>query len=29
MVLAPEAKYSGASTRRVVADLIENTPVPV
>jgi MoxR-like ATPase len=29
MVLAPEAKYSGASTRRVVADLVENTPVPV
>ena len=29
MVLAPEAKYSGATTRRVVADLIENTPVPV
>jgi MoxR-like ATPase len=29
MVLAPEAKYAGASTRRVVADLIENTPVPV
>jgi MoxR-like ATPase len=29
MVLVPEAKYSGASTRRVVTDLIENTPVPV
>ena len=29
MVLAPEAKYSGASTRQIVADLIESTPVPV
>jgi MoxR-like ATPase len=29
MVLAPEAKYSGANARRVVAELIENTPVPV
>ncbi len=29
MLLAPEAKYSGASTRQIVADLIENTPVPV
>jgi MoxR-like ATPase len=29
MVLAPEAKYSGASTRQIVADLIERTPVPV
>jgi MoxR-like ATPase len=29
MVLAPEAKYAGASAHRVVADLVENTPVPV
>jgi MoxR-like ATPase len=29
MVLAPEAKYSGSSARRIVADLIEQTPVPV
>lgn len=29
MVLAPEAKYAGASARRVVDELIENTPVPV
>jgi len=29
MVLAPEAKYSGASTRQIVADLMESTPVPV
>jgi MoxR-like ATPase len=29
MVLAPDAKYSGASTRQIVADLIEQTPVPV
>ena len=29
LVLAPEAKYSGASTRQIVADLIESTPVPV
>lgn len=29
MVLAPEAKYSGVSTRQIVADLIESTPVPV
>ena len=29
MVLAPEAKYSGASARQIVADLIEQTPVPV
>ena len=29
MVLAPEAKYSGASARQIVADLVEQTPVPV
>jgi MoxR-like ATPase len=29
MVLAPEAKYGGASARRIVADLVESTPVPV
>ena len=29
MVLAPEAKYSGASARQIVADIIEQTPVPV
>ncbi len=29
IVLAPEAKYSGASARRIVADLIESIPVPV
>lgn len=29
MVLAPEAKYSGASARQIVADLMEQTPVPV
>ena len=29
MVLAPEAKYSGSSTRQIVADLVETTPVPV
>jgi MoxR-like ATPase len=29
MVLAPDARYSGISTRRIVADLIEKTPVPV
>lgn len=29
MVLAPEAKYSGASARQIVADIIEETPVPV
>jgi MoxR-like ATPase len=28
MVLAPEAKYSGAGARQIVADLIEQTPVP-
>ena len=29
MVLAPDARYSGSSTRQIVADLIEKTPVPV
>lgn len=29
MVLVPEAKYSGASARQIVADLMEQTPVPV
>ncbi|MGL5019709.1 MAG: AAA family ATPase [Luteolibacter sp.] len=29
MVLAPDAKYSGANTRQIVADIIEQTPVPV
>lgn len=29
LVLAPEAKYSGASARQIVADIIEQTPVPV
>ncbi|MDP3851304.1 MAG: MoxR family ATPase [Luteolibacter sp.] len=29
MVLAPEAKYSGVTTRQIIADLIESTPVPV
>jgi MoxR-like ATPase len=29
MVLVPEAKYAGASTRQIVADLIEQTPVPI
>jgi MoxR-like ATPase len=29
LVLAPEAKYSGSSARQIVAELIENTPVPV
>jgi MoxR-like ATPase len=29
IVLAPEAKYSGASARQIVSDLIEQTPVPV
>lgn len=29
MVLMPEARYSGATTRQIVAELIENTPVPV
>ena len=29
MVLASEAKYSGANARQIVADLIEQIPVPV
>jgi MoxR-like ATPase len=29
MVLAPEARYSGASARQIVTDIIEETPVPV
>ena len=29
MVLMPEAKYSGATARQIVAELIETTPVPV
>lgn len=29
MVLMPEAKYSGTTTRQIVAELIETTPVPV
>ena len=29
MVLMPEAKYSGVTTRQIVAELIETTPVPV
>ena len=29
MVLAPEARYSGANARQIVADLIEQIPVPV
>ena len=29
LVLAPEARYSGISARRIVADLIEEIPVPV
>ncbi|RYD48392.1 MAG: MoxR family ATPase [Verrucomicrobiaceae bacterium] len=28
LVLSPEAKYSGSSARQIVADLIEQTPVP-
>ncbi len=28
IVLAPEAKYSGINARQIVADLIEQTPVP-
>ncbi len=28
LVLAPEAKYSGASAKQIVADLVERTPVP-
>lgn len=29
IVLAPEAKYSGASARRIVSEILESTPVPV
>lgn len=29
MVLAPEAKYSGSSARQIVADIVEQIPVPV
>jgi MoxR-like ATPase len=29
LVLLPEAKYSGTTTRQIVAELIEATPVPV
>jgi MoxR-like ATPase len=29
IVLAPDAKYSGASARQIVAELIDATPVPV
>ncbi|NQX01004.1 MoxR family ATPase [bacterium] len=29
LVLAPDARYSGASSRQIVADLIETIPVPV
>jgi MoxR-like ATPase len=29
LLLSPEAKYSGATPRQLVAELIENTPVPV
>ncbi len=29
LVLAPEARYSGTSARQIVAELIEQTPVPV
>ncbi len=29
MVLAPEAKYSGGSARQIVAELIDQVPVPV
>ncbi len=29
LVLAPESKYSGINARQIVADLIQNTPVPV
>ena len=29
MVLAPEAKYSGANARQIVADLIAQIPVPI
>ncbi len=29
LLLSPEAKYSGATPRQVVAELVENTPVPI
>jgi len=29
LVLAPESKYSGINSRQIVADLIQNTPVPI
>jgi MoxR-like ATPase len=29
LLLSPEAKYSGTTPRQVVAELLENTPVPV
>jgi MoxR-like ATPase len=29
LLLAPEAKYAGTTPRQIVAELIENTPVPV
>lgn len=29
MVLMPEAKYSGTTTRQIISELIESTPVPV
>ncbi len=29
LVLSPEARYSGSSARRIVAEIIEQTPVPV
>jgi hypothetical protein len=29
MVLAPEVKYSGGNARQIVAELIEQIPVPV
>jgi MoxR-like ATPase len=29
LVLVPEAKYSGTTSRQIIADLIEQTPVPV
>jgi MoxR-like ATPase len=29
LVLVPDAKYSGATARQIVADLVEQTPVPV
>jgi len=29
LVLSPEAKYSGLNSRQIVADLIEQTPVPI